>query len=561
VKPAPRPCSPKTAAVLCLLALGLASCNARFQRFALLDADGRGVALRETPGKPTDREGILEPARGDRVGPYYGLARPVTVGGDAALALRYRSTLDSCRLIVYAEKKKVLAEASLPPAETFPVRFLVPLHSGDVIRGFALSTESDSGKLELTGVSVVAMKRGFSLADGDFRLDASVRSLRAPSLAPPLSSCTVELSDEAEASLKDGAWLFRLSQAVPPQGGGSGILEFRDADGTRSRKFSVRSEGRAVDWSFTQAGIGFLPRTVSFSSRTAGWGLTGLDLATLEDGAPLPADPGQVLYADRKLWRNRDFELYSWDRFPDFLIMDAADYDVLDRTFNRLAFYVEKAGYAGRILENGDLQGLHAYNAHDYRSEDLARFFAAVETQGVKLNRLEEELRRTLERSGIIVRQGAGYTAGKGGILAISRVGGDALRELLLTHESFHGVFFSLEEYREACQKQWEALSPVETRIWKAFLGSKNYNTEDRYLMVNEFQAYLFQQEESKVAGYQATTLARLRAAAPALAGDIAEVAAMKPASFLASFRSLDGTLRALDGLPGGIVILVRPLG
>jgi len=113
-------------------------------------------------------------------------------------------------------------------------------------------------------------------------------------------------------------------------------------------------------------------------------------------------------------------------------------------------------------------------------------------------------------------------------------------------------VFFSLPEYREAVRNEWEALPPPEARVWKAFLGSKGYNTEDSYLTVNEFQSYLFQQDETKVAGYQATILTALLHSFPALAGDIAAVKARKPSSFLASFRPWTGASRpwAVPGRP-----------
>lgn len=550
----------RRAPAVLLLALALGSCNAGFRRFTFQDGDGHALALRESPGIPEDREGILEPARGTRESPYYGLARPAVLRAGRALAIRYESTLESCEVLVYAEKKRILARASLPPAGTAPVRFLVPVAPGETVHGFGLATTSGSGRLELLGAGVEPMRRGFSLEADALRLDSSVRSINAPSLAAPLDAFTVELSQAAMAAMEGGTWLLRLSPGSPPEDGGSGILGFLDADGKRSAEFSVRSEGLPVDFTFTRAGIGFLPGTVSFSSETPGWGLLGLDLGSLEDGAPIPADPGQVLSNDRRMWRNAEYELYAWDRFPDFLVMDTADYAVLDLLFNRLAFYVEKAGTAGRVLDDADLKGKHAYNAHDYRAEDLARFFTAAQSQGVKLNRLEDALRRTLESGGILVSRESGYAAGRGGILAISRVGGNALRELLLTHESFHGVFFSLPEYRAAVEREWSSLSPAETRVWKAFLGSKGYNTEDSYLLVNEFQAYLFQQDETAVAAYQATILARLAASFPALAGDIAEVRARKPAPFLASFRTLDAELRALGGPRGGRVVFISPL-
>jgi hypothetical protein len=45
---------------------------------------------------------------------------------------------------------------------------------------------------------------------------------------------------------------------------------------------------------------------------------------------------------------------------------------------------------------------------------------------------------------------------------SISRSSSPLLRSLLLTHESFHGVFFSLPGFRDATEKEWQSLSPEE---------------------------------------------------------------------------------------------------
>ena len=91
--------------------------------------------------------------------------------------------------------------------------------------------------------------------------------------------------------------------------------------------------------------------------------------------------------------------------------------------------------------------------------------------------------------------------AGTGAVLSISRESTAALRELLITHEGFHGVFFALPAFQDACRAAWNALDPDEQAVWLAYLDLKGYNTADPYLVVNEFQSYLFQQERAEVPG------------------------------------------------------------
>ena len=64
---------------------------------------------------------------------------------------------------------------------------------------------------------------------------------------------------------------------------------------------------------------------------------------------PLPVDPGLVLLYDPAQWRSTRYELFSWSRFPEVLIFDTADYEIQSRFFKRLAFYVEKRGFRGRL--------------------------------------------------------------------------------------------------------------------------------------------------------------------------------------------------------------------
>ena len=270
---------------------------------------------------------------------------------------------------------------------------------------------------------------------------------------------------------------------------------------------------------------------------------------------PLPADPGALLLYDSESWRQPDYELFAWGRFPRILILDTASYAVQSRFFKRLAFFVEKKGCRGRLVSDQEFADLHGFNAHDYRAEDLARFFQAAREQLFALNPEEELLKQILLANGIIRDDGV-FNPVRGGILSISRNSYPILRRHLLTHECAHGLFFSLPELREASFQAWDRLPEQEQRFWKLFFRWMRYDTDDPYLTVNEYQAYLFQQPRSGVRYYfTVLTPSRLISSYPDEASWVRELIRSDPERFTRAFDYLETSLVQIAGVEGGRVI------
>ncbi|MDR2021175.1 MAG: hypothetical protein LBQ14_10485 [Treponema sp.] len=256
---------------------------------------------------------------------------------------------------------------------------------------------------------------------------------------------------------------------------------------------------------------------------------------------PVPADPGLIIDYPRRAWRDSRFEIFRWDRFPLVLIFDTADYALQDRFFKRLAFFVEKAGFRGRLTPDAEIAGLHGWNAYDYRAEDLARFFEAARTANFLLLPEEQELKRILLDNGIIREGGVpaggvpaggvpaggvpaggvpaggipaggipadGIVPGTGAVISISRESNDYLRGLFMAHESFHGLFFIDEDFREFSRRRWEALPQTARRFILSYFDYSQYDLTDAYLMVNELMAYCLQQSPALAAEYFGKTLA-----------------------------------------------------
>lgn len=248
-----------------------------------------------------------------------------------------------------------------------------------------------------------------------------------------------------------------------------------------------------------------------------------------------------------------DYDLYRWDLLPDVLVFDFRDYAVQDRYLKRLAFFVEKQGFKGRLAADEEIEGLHGWNAHDYRPEDLAAFFQAARERSFPLSREERELAGLLAARGLVVERGGKFEAGKGALISIARESVDYLRRMFLTHESTHALFFADEEYRRFATESWASLSREEKWFWKLYFGWMNYDTANDYLMANEFQAYLVQQPVQKAEEYFTKVLPpRLLEKHPELAPRIEAYMAEFGPSFAVRAASVESFLSAKYGILAG---------
>jgi len=141
-------------------------------------------------------------------------------------------------------------------------------------------------------------------------------------------------------------------------------------------------------------------------------------------------------------------------------------------------------------------------------------------------------------------------------MLSISRESSGLLRELLLTHEAFHGLYFTLPRYREACQEAWQDLEEPQRRFWRLFLDWGSYDFQDGYLAANEMQAYLFQQPRAGLSFYfRHRTAERLQRAFPAEAPWLRAYLSGGGGGCEERFDRLAPLLRREAGLEGGRVV------
>jgi len=221
---------------------------------------------------------------------------------------------------------------------------------------------------------------------------------------------------------------------------------------------------------------------------------------------PLSIDLGMVLSYPQNNWRCQDYELYEWQLIPNVLFFDFKNYKIQNQFLTRLAYFVEKEGYRGTLVSDYYVENMHGYNAHDYKANDLAAFFTKAYLDDFPLNENEKKLCRILVKNGIIVENNDGtYSEGNGAVISISRESPDYLRAQLMSHESWHGIYFTDEEFRNTVSAVYYMFDSVCMDFLKTFWKTQpglGYDTSDDYLVQNEFMAYIMQQSLANTPGY-----------------------------------------------------------
>jgi hypothetical protein len=386
------------------------------------------------------------------------------------------------------------------------IRYVLPVLSLETIRvswvpfpkepnkASRLPKTEDTLTFKILGLGLVKRWYGFSLDETHFSATPFVSAsdtVRTEGLLLP-SVLVVEPPD---------TWRIQGGVEFVSQGLG-GNASTAETGSLRFERFTAN--GRSGRF-FIPAGS-LLAEPWPFSVKNDG-GILSLSMYPAPDrpfpGEPIPADPGLILDYPQEAWRNSRYEVFRWEDFPSILIFDFASYAIQDRYLKRLAFYVEKAEFRGRLAEDREIANLHGWNAHDYRPEDLSAFFEAARIANFPLLPEERELRALLIKTGILKQDENGaLRAGEGAIISISRESEDYLRFQLLTHEGFHGLFFIDEDFRNFSRLRWETLSPTARRFILALFASIAYDVKDTGLMINELMAYCLQQPVSQAPRY-----------------------------------------------------------
>lgn len=371
--------------------------------------------------------------------------------------------------------------------------FILPLDPSKALRSLTVTlggatsassstVEDGAYAVEVRGIEEIPSWAGFQVGPGPLRISAGVSVFRKSGedhvLIPDSPDPTSLYPGRAQGLLISyGPGGAGRSLQIIPQAGPPFLVKLRPAGLTTVIPPAIcGATGGRLEL--------ILPMGVEVRAFALGY-LPEEEAELADFGRILRAPPGQP---------GRDYDLYRWDLMPSILIFDFRDYATQDHYLRRLAFFVEKAGYKGRLMTDAELGSLHSWNAHDYRPEDLAAFFELARIKGFPLNKEELALRSLLLERGVLRQQDQAYGPGAGALISISRESAPYLRTMFLTHESTHGIFFADPEYRDYIRGIWAAMGKEEKWYWLLFLGWKEYDTSNSYLLANEYQAYLLQQ-------------------------------------------------------------------
>lgn len=216
--------------------------------------------------------------------------------------------------------------------------------------------------------------------------------------------------------------------------------------------------------------------------------------------SPYPgAQHSEILDTSRPM--EGDYILNTWEE-SSILIIEFADYQVQDRYFKRLAFFMEKPGYRGTLMTNEQMEGLHGWNAHDYSTEGLASFYNLVKQEDFPLNQEEWDFLQILLIKGILTYRDGIYDEGVGAVISITRESSAFLRHRFIVHETLHGIFFTDAEVREEIRQYWFSLTPEDRQLWRLFMQHNFYDPSDEVLMYNELMGYTLQLYRAEVVNY-----------------------------------------------------------
>jgi hypothetical protein len=295
--------------------------------------------------------------------------------------------------------------------------------------------------------------------------------------------------------------ILKVDYHYEPSGSDEAVLTLEGKGRMKTFDFHPRAGGGTLY--FYTPDLGFIPDILKVN--TPNWQIVSLEAQPFPEDPrePLTADTGTTLHYDPKAWRHPDYEIFRWNLFPEILNLSTIDYEVQSAFFKRLAFFVEKPGFAGTLATNEELDGKHGWNAHDYSAASLAAFYSLAVKQNFPLNPEELVMRDVLVNQGVIIEDGDHYLAGKGALVGTSLETFYEQRLIFMTHENIHGLYFIDPEFRRTCEAFYESLSLAEQQFWINFLSYRGYNVkEDRNLLITETTTFLLQQPPEEADDY-----------------------------------------------------------
>ncbi len=458
------------------------------------------------------------------------LERPLSVGEGSDIAV-FATGSGKLSVSVYSssQDRAALASATFTLRTGLACELRLRVPDGIAVAALELRTAADA-MATLSGFAVMPAFVGMRSDKGSYIVDGSTLT-------------KIEASGKATSIGLSPSSAIGASIVVALESDGIVEVASLDAQGKKAEAFEAALRAGAT-LAIPVASLGAAGRVVVESR-------AGLAQAIVVEGAGAPlSDLYALLEAPGPYG---DYSLYRWDLLPGTLILDFKDYDTQDRYLKRLAFFAEKPGFRGTLASDGEIAGLHGWNAHDYSTKTLAAFYAKAEADGFSLNDDEKSFLELLVSYGVLERAANGVPGeGRGAVISITRESSTALRKIFIDHEASHALFFQDDAYQTLSAELWTSLSRESRRFWLTHFAWRRYDTADRYLVINEMQAYLVQQSVNAIPSYYEAVAKKLSEAYPA---ELTRIEADAPAAIAEAglnAERLDGYLSERWGLAAG---------
>ncbi len=223
-------------------------------------------------------------------------------------------------------------------------------------------------------------------------------------------------------------------------------------------------------------------------------------LDTPDTPLPLSLPVETAISYPKDFWRQEGYEFFRSAEEPDIFLFLFNDYALQAKFLKRLVFFVEKKDSRGRLRSDEYLANRHGWNAQDYRSSDLARFFNEAKRERFTLKEEEKVFLNHLLSFGILSLENGEYRgrkSSKGGdqaVISLSLESYPALLKRLLQHEFAHGLFFISDGTQREIEGLWNELSPLAQEKFREYLALSNYDITYDLLVRNELFGYLMGQ-------------------------------------------------------------------
>ncbi len=514
---------------------------------------GAEIALTEKPGVKEIDEGHLILIDNQYVTPLYSLHQPIEIASESdSFYLQYTS--DSRLILKIYMGEDIVNEVNLPISKDI-MHYQIPIDSGEMISSFriiSVRSDKDKSNFQLLGSGIEESIQGLSVLKKNESNETVIR--QGMEISDPDTYLFGELSSKADRKFSQVCISLKYDYTGKGKIGPELVL-FSD---NKEKSFGLNPVHGGAEVYFYSDSLGFIPTGINIKKHDSDFIVRGINISPFStmvpsDYIPVPADVGIMLSYKHSAWRRSDWELFSWNLFPDILVLDYRDYAIQSSALKRLSFFVEKPGFSGKLIDNETLSKLHGWNAHDYRAKDLAAFFSMAEKESFDLNLEEYEVLNILLSNKVVEKTDNGYAPVSGGLLSYSAESSPRLRRLFLTHEGYHGIFFSDLEFAAEVQVIWDDLEDPEKQFWYDFFDWKRYDINNSYLVVNEFMAYLMQQNTGNVESYYKDyTIPKFNITVPEKAERMNEFLINYPDHFLENAKRVEEAVFRLNTITAG---------